>query len=170
MLADPARGNGHVNCIRDAVVYATEPGHYPCYGVFATEPDHDVCDAADRRQSNPFGNLVVVLSPRSGHATEQANKSGGTLATIQSIHDSAEKPQIAVKDEHHCRRALLLASYAIVRNDSNGKQGWPRNPVGEIAANMASPIGETGAEHPPNAAILCEDCDEADHGVLCDAM
>ena len=61
---------------------------------------------------------------RSGHATELADESGGTVATAQSMHDSSEKPHIVVKDEHHCYRALLLASYAIVRSGSNGKQGW----------------------------------------------
>ena len=70
-LADPARGNGHANCIHDVVVVATD---------------------ADRSHSNLGGNLVVILSLRSGHATEQAINSGGTLATTQSVHDPAEKP------------------------------------------------------------------------------
>ena len=64
--------------------------------------------------------LAIILSVCGGFATEQANKSGST----QSIHDSAEKSHIVVKDEHHHCRALLLASYAIVRSGSNGKQGW----------------------------------------------
>ena len=68
--------------------------------------------------------MVPVHAMRSGHATEPASESGRTLATAQSIHDSAEKPHIVVKDEHHCCRALLLASYAIVRSGNNGKQGW----------------------------------------------
>ncbi len=124
VLADPARGNGHANCIHDAVVFATEAHHYACNGVFATEPDHYTCDAADRSHSNFGGNLVVILSLCSGHATEQAIKSGGTLATTQSVHDPAEELQIVVKDEHHCCRVLLHTSYAFVRSGSNGKQGW----------------------------------------------
>ena len=56
--------------------------------------------------------------------TEQANKSGGTLATIQGIRDSAQESHTVVKDEHHCCRALLFASHAIVRSGSNGKQRW----------------------------------------------
>ena len=67
--------------------------------------------------------LAIILSLCGGPATEQANKSGGTLATTQSTHDSAERSHIVVKDKHHRCRALLLASYAIVRSGSNGKQG-----------------------------------------------
>ena len=66
---------------------------------------------------------ALELTPPS-EATEQANKSGGTLATTQSILESAEKSHIFIKDEHHRCRALLFASYAIVRSGSNGKQGW----------------------------------------------
>ena len=64
-----------------------------------------------------------VGSFHDGPATEQANKSGGTLATTQGIHDSAKKSHSVVKDEHHRCRALLLASYAVVRSVSNRKQG-----------------------------------------------
>ena len=92
------------------------------YGVFAAEPDYYVCYAAERKHSNLFSNLVVFLSPRSGHATEQASKSSGTLAT--EFQDSTEKLQIVDQDEHHCCRALLPASYAMVRSGSNGKQQW----------------------------------------------
>ena len=123
-VAGLGRGNGHANCIHDAVVSATGPDHYACYGVSATEPDHYACYAADRGHSSLGSNLVVFLILRSGHATEQVSKSGGTLATTWSIHESAEKSHIVVKDECHCRRALLPASYAIVRSGSNGKQGW----------------------------------------------
>ena len=42
--------------------------------------------AEDRSHNNLGANLVVVLSLRSGLATEQANESGGTVATTQSIH------------------------------------------------------------------------------------
>ena len=77
------------------------------------------CDA---RPSDRLRILAIILSLCGGHATEQANKSGGTLATIQSIHDAAEKTHMFVKDEHHCRRAFLLASHEIVRSGSNGKQ------------------------------------------------
>ena len=79
------------------------------------------CDA---RPSDRLCILAIILSLCGGPATEQANKSGGTLATIQSIHDAAEKTHMFVKDEHHCRRAFLLASHEIVRSGSNGKQGW----------------------------------------------
>ena len=39
----------------------------------------------------------------------------------------------------------------------------------QSAAGIISPISETATEHRPNGAILCEDCDEADHSVLCHA-
>ena len=57
------------------------------------------------------------------HATEPAHESGGTLATSHRIHDVAEKTHIVVKDEHYCCRAFLLASYALMRSGTNGKQG-----------------------------------------------
>ena len=79
---------------------------------------------AGRGHSDHCCILAVILSLCGGPATEQANKSGGTLATIQSICDSAEESHIVVKDEHHCCRALLFASHAIVRSGSNGKQRW----------------------------------------------
>ena len=79
---------------------------------------------AGRGHSDRLCILAIILSLCGGPATEQANKSGGTLATTQSIHDSAEKSHIVVKDEHHRCRALLLAAYAIVRSGSNGKQRW----------------------------------------------
>ena len=41
--------------------------------------------------------------------------------------------------------------------------------LGESAAGIISPISETATEHRPNGAILCEDCDEAYHNVLCPA-
>ena len=133
-------------------VYATEPDHYvvgrghsdrlrilaiifslrggpateqaaTCDWVYATEPDHYGCHVAGRGHSDHFCILAIILSLCGGPATEQANKSGGTLATTQSIHDSAEKSHMVVKDEYHRCRALLLASYAIVRSGSNGKQG-----------------------------------------------
>ena len=66
--------------------------------------------------SKAIGQLIC------GPATEQPNISSGTLATIQSIHDAAEKTHMYVKDEHHCRRAFLFASHEIVRGGSNGKQ------------------------------------------------
>ena len=50
------------------------------------------CDA---RPSDRLCILAIILSLCGGPATEQANKSGGTLATTQSIHDSAEKSHIA---------------------------------------------------------------------------
>ena len=81
-----------------------------------------ICHVAGRGHSDR--SFAIMLSLSGGPATEQANKSGGTLATTQSIYDSTEKSQIVVKDEHHCCRALLLASYAIVRSGNNGKQGW----------------------------------------------
>ena len=115
-----------VTCYRVFSLSGCQPGNYACYRVFATEPDHYACYAADRSHSNLGGNLVVVLSLRSGHATQQAYKSGGTLATTQSIHDSAERLQILIKDDHLCCRVLLqqcsnhLCSF--VRNDNNGKQ------------------------------------------------
>ena len=68
--------------------------------------------------------LAVILSLRGGPATEQANKSVRALATAQSIYVSAQEPHSVVKDEHHCCRTLLFASYAILRSDNNGKQGW----------------------------------------------
>jgi len=68
--------------------------------------------------------LLLMHAMRRGHAPEPATESGGTLATAQGIHDSAEKPHIVVKNANHCCRALLFASYAIVRSDSNGEQGW----------------------------------------------
>ena len=83
---------------------------------------HYGCHVADRGHSDHFC-MLAIISLCGGPATKQANKSGGTLATTQSIHDSAEKSHIVVKDEHHCCRALLLASYAVVRSGSNGKQG-----------------------------------------------
>ena len=95
-----------------------------CDWVYATEPDHYGCHVAGRGHSDHFCILAIILSLCGGPATEQANKSGGTLATIQSIRDSAEESHIVVKDEHHCCRALLFASHAIVRSGSNGKQRW----------------------------------------------
>ena len=80
-----------------------------------------ICHVAGRGHSDR--SFAIMLSLSGGPATEQANKSGGTLATTQSIYDSTEKSQIVVKDEHDCCRALLLASYTIVRSGSNGKQG-----------------------------------------------
>ena len=87
----------------------------------------NVCYAPDRRHSSLSSNLVALLMLRSDHATEQANKSGRTLATVQSTNDRAEKLKIDVK--HLRRRALLLASYPFVRSDSDGKQrrpAWPK--------------------------------------------
>ena len=71
------------------------------------------------------GHLVVLLIPCAGHAPEQANKSDGALATSHSIHDSAKKKQIVVKDKHLCCRVVLSTSYSFVRSDSNGKQRLP---------------------------------------------
>ena len=95
-----------------------------CDWVDATGSDHYVCHVAGRGHSDHGCILAVILSLCGGPATEQANKSGGTLATIQSIRNSAEESHIVVKDEHHCCRALLFASHAIVRSGSNGKQRW----------------------------------------------
>ena len=95
-----------------------------CDGVYATERDHYSCHVAGRGHRDHFRILAILPSLCGGLATEQANKSGGTLATTQSIHDSAEKSHIVVKDKHHRCRALSLASYAIVCSGSNGKQGW----------------------------------------------
>ena len=95
-----------------------------CDWVYATELDHYGCHVAGRGHSDHCCILAVILSLCGGPATEQANKSGGTLATIQSIRDSAEESHIVVKDEHHCCRALLFASHAIVRSGSNGQQRW----------------------------------------------
>ena len=104
-----------------------------------------------------------------------------------------------LQDKHECRRTFLFAPYALVRSNSMWKQrGWhqpqhsspnvwcrlhcetatERLPtgmsnnnyaLGESAAGIISPISQTATEHLPNAAILCEDCDEADHSVLCHA-
>ena len=76
-------------------------------------------------QAHGNGHLVVLLIPCAGHATEHANKSGGTLATSHSIHASAKKKQIVVKDKHLCCRDVLSTSYSFVRSDSNGKQRRP---------------------------------------------
>ena len=107
----------------DGLLAATEQAA-TCDGAYATEPDHYGCHVAGRWHSDHCCILAVILSLCGGPATEQANKSGGTLATIQSIRDSAEESHIVVKDEHHCCRALLFASHAIVRSGSNGKQRW----------------------------------------------
>ena len=106
----------------DGLLAATEQAA-TCDGAYATEPDHYGCHVAGRGHSDHFCILAIILGLCGGPATEQANKSGGTLATTQSICDSAEKSYIVVKDKHHRCRALLLASYAIVRSGSNGKQG-----------------------------------------------
>ena len=53
---------------------------------FATE-QHDVAPATGPDSSSLGGNLVAFLILRSGHATEQADKSGGALATAQGTHD-----------------------------------------------------------------------------------
>ena len=106
----------------DALLAATEQAA-TCDGVYATEPDHYGCHVAGRGHSYHFCSLAIILILCGGPVTEQANKSGGTLATTQSIHDSVEQSHIVVKDEHHRCRALLLASYAVVRSGSNGKQG-----------------------------------------------
>ena len=95
-----------------------------CDGAYATERDHCGCNVAGRGHIDHFCILAIILSLCGSPATEQANKSGGALAATQSIHVSGERSDIVVKDEHHCCRAFLLASCAIVRSDSNGKQGW----------------------------------------------
>ena len=38
-----------------------------------------------------------------------------------------------------------------------------------LLCDSISPIRQTATEHWPNGAILCEDCDEAHHSVLCHA-
>ena len=60
-----------------------------CDGVYATEPDHYVCYVAGRWLCDRLCILAIILGPCGGHATKQVDTSGGTLATIQSIHDSA---------------------------------------------------------------------------------
>ena len=46
------------------------------------------CDA---RPSDRLCSLAIILILCGGSATKQADNSGGTLATIHSIHDAAEK-------------------------------------------------------------------------------
>ena len=121
-------------------------------------------------------------------ATEPVDKSCGKLAAALGMDGPIEKPFADVKDEHIYCRTLLLASYAIVRSSSNGKpreqlQHKHRSPnircslhwltaTGRGATLLlhGSPLGGRSATvYQSMAAVLLEDCSEADPGLLCHA-
>ena len=83
---------------------------------------------------------------------------------------------------------FLFAPYALVRSNSMWRQrGWHQpqhsSPIvgcrlhceaatehlATLSCHGTSPIRHTATEHRPNVAMLWEDCDEADHSVLCHA-
>ena len=174
-------------------VCATKSDHY------VSHVDHacHFCSLPIRRRLR--GGRAIHLSLRCGPTTEQADKSSWTLDATRCFRDSTEQLEEHVQDMHECRRTFLFAPYALVRSNSMWKQREWHQPqhsspnvwcrlhcetaterlptgmsnnnyaLGESAAGIISPISETATEHRPNGAILCEDCDEADHSVLCHA-
>ena len=139
-------------------------------------------------QSRLRGGPAIHLSLRCGPATEQADKSIWTLDATRCFRDSTEQVEEHVQDMHECRRTLLFAPYALVRSNSMWRQRWWHQPqhsspnvwcrlhcetatehLATLSCHGTSPIRHTATEHRPNVAILCEDCGEADHSVLCHA-
>ena len=134
--------------------------------------------------------MVPVHAVPSGHASEQALENGGTVATARPMPVAAQKPHIVHKDKHHCCWALLLKASTLMRSCSRRKQSGRHQPLrfsvnvclsrksqtatqhrptsrsgispalGEIAANVISPIRGTAAQHPSFGG--------AEHGVLGD--
>ena len=64
---------------------------------------------------------AVLVQSHGDQATEPVDKSGGKLAAALGMDGPIEKPFVHVKNKNLYCRALLLASYAIVRSSSNGK-------------------------------------------------
>ena len=134
------------------------------------------------------GGPAIHLRLRGGPATEQADKSSWTLDATRCFGDSTEQLEEHVQDMHECRRTFLFAPYALMRSNSMRKQRrwhqpqhfspnvWCRLHCETATEHLAtllfdsnSPISQSATDHRPNGAILCEDCDEAYHNVLCPA-
>ena len=128
----------------------------------------------------------MLVQSHGDQAAEPVDKSGGKLAAALGMDGPIEKPFVDVKNEHIYCRTLLLASYAIVRSSSKGKpreQFQHKHLSPNIRCSLpvltatwceatllrhAILLGRlSAAEHQSMAAVLREDCPEADAGILC---
>ena len=115
-------------------------------------------------------------------------KSSWTLDATRCFRDSTEQLEEHLQDMHERCRTFLFAPYALVRSNSMWKQRGRHQPqhsspnvwcrlhcetatehLATLLFDSNSPISQTATDHRPNGAILCEDCDEGYHNVLCPA-
>ena len=132
--------------------------------------------------------FIELQSGRRQRSTLAFARRSSFGSSKRCFRDSTEQLEEHVQDMHECRRTFLFAPYALVRSNSMWKQrGWhqPQHSspnvwcrlhcetatehLATLLCDSIAPIRQTATEHRPNGAILCEDCDEADHSVLCHA-
>ena len=109
--------------------------------------------------------MMPVHAVPSGHATEQALESGGAVATARPMPVAAQKPHIVHRRKHSGRHQPLRfsADVSLPRQSQTATQHRPTSrsgispALGELAANVISPIRRTATQHPPFGG--------AEHGV-----